>query len=229
LSLGGDGRGKDALAGANPPARSTPTGAGGGPTEVDRLFARVRRGDERAFEAWMTRVEPHLWKRLAPWAQAVDVEGVVQETLLRMWVYALDRGEELEGRNASLRFALGMARNVARNEARRLAREVRRGDRSAGSDVIPDPPEGADEVDGDPPVPDPFLRRLILACIEKLPRRPREALMARIVRGHLDEDRVLAAELGMRKNTFLQNIVRARSQVAECLAENGAPLEEVMP
>lgn len=202
--------------------------AGEGPSEVDRLFARVCRGDTRAFEDWMSRVEPQLWRGLAPWARAVDAEGVVQETLLRMWVYAQDRGEALEGRNASLRFALGMARNVARNEARRLAREVLGTDGARGAEGkdgrgVVEPPGS------DPPLPDPFLRRLILACIEKLPERPREALRARIARGHLDDDQALAAEVGMRKNTFLQNIVRARRHVAECLAENGAPLEEVLP
>ena len=57
-------------------------------------------------------------------ARAVDVEGVVQETLMRMWLHARDRGRELEGENASLRFAVGVARNVARSEARRLRREV---------------------------------------------------------------------------------------------------------
>src|SRR5262245_59510257 len=71
----------------------------------------------------MGRVERPVRLSLRAFARAVDVEGVVQETLLRMWMFAQDRERELTGENASLRFAIGMARNIARNEARRLGRE----------------------------------------------------------------------------------------------------------
>lgn len=57
-----------------------------------------------------------------PVARAVDVESRLQQTLLRMWLYWRDRGRELEGPAASLRFAIGMARNIAPSEARRTGR-----------------------------------------------------------------------------------------------------------
>lgn len=205
-------------------------------TAADQLFSRVCLGDEAAFEGWMVVVEPQLRRSLAPWARAVDVEGVVQEALLRMWVYAGDRGDELEGADASLRFAVGMARNVARNEARRLGREVelpademgRAGGVGGGTGADGSSGSGGMRVEP-PPVHDPALRRIILACIELLPARPRAAMEARIDRGHEEDDRTLAASVGMKRNTFLQNIVRARRALEACLESNGAPLDEVLP
>lgn len=185
---------------------------------VDRLFPDVCRGDEAAFEAWMGAVEGPLRRSLAPWARAVDVESVVQETLLRVWDFAQDRGDALVGEDASLRWALGIARNVARNEARRFRRE-----RPTRSGRLPEPPAA-------PPRPsDPALHRIIRRCLEALSPRPRQALQARIDAGPERDDASLARLLGMRRNTFLQNIVRARKQMAACLEENGAPLAEFLP
>jgi DNA-directed RNA polymerase specialized sigma24 family protein len=191
---------------------------GSGASQVDQLFRRVCDGDPDAFEAWMVRVEVPLRKSLAPWARAVDVESVMQETLLRVWGFALERGHTLEGENASLRWACGVARNVARSEARRFRRET-----FMPPGELPEPP-----AEPAPP-PDPALRRIIRACQERLPRRPREALQSRLVEGHARHDRSLAQALGMTLNTFRQNIVRARKKMAECLRENGAPIEEVLP
>lgn len=186
-------------------------------TVIDDLFTRVCQGDQEAFARWMALVEMPLRRGLAPYARAVDEEGVLQETLHRMWIFALDRGDTLSGENASLRWALGMARNVARNEARRFNRE----------DVLP--PETFPEVGVAPtPTPDPALARIIRMCLEALPRRPREALLARLEEGHDTSDRGLARGLGMTLNTFLKNVGRGRQHLATCLEENGAPLKEVL-
>ncbi len=187
-------------------------------SRVDQHFDRVCRGDRRAFEAWLVEVELPLRGSLAPWARAVDVEGIVQETLLRMWLFAQDRGRELEGEDASLRWAMGMARNLARNEARRLRRE-----HLLPTGELPEPvTEGVR-------LPDPALRRIIRSCLQRLSGRPAKALRARLEDGFSLPDRTLAEALGMKVNTFRQNIVRARRQMASCLSENGAPLEEVLP
>jgi DNA-directed RNA polymerase specialized sigma24 family protein len=186
-------------------------------TDVDQAFAAVCAGDERAFADWMGRVERPLRLSLGPYARAVDVEGVVQETLMRMWLYARDRGAGLTGENASLRFAIGMARNLARNEARRLKREV----------LLPvdGPPEVP--VAPDPP-PDPGLARAIADCLERLAARPLEALRARLDLAPFASDREIAGSVGMTLNTFLQNIVRARRQMAECLEDKGVPRAEFL-
>jgi len=183
---------------------------------IDRVFGLVCQGDHEAFAEWMGRVERPIRLSLRPYARAVDVEGVVQETLLRMWLYAQDRGAMLTGENASLRFAIGMARNLARNETRRLKREV----------LLP--PEKHPEIPIPPdPVPDPGLAKAIADCLQQLAGRSLEALKARLEMAAFLPDRLIAAAVGMTLNTFLQNIVRARRQMAACLQNKGVPLTEI--
>jgi DNA-directed RNA polymerase specialized sigma24 family protein len=185
--------------------------------EVDALFRRVCDGDREAFAEWMGAVEAPIRRLLARYARAIDVEAVLQETLLRMWAYAQDRGHrELVGEAASLRFAIGMARNIARSEARRLGR------------ITFLPPDDLPEVAVPPePPPDPVLRRAIVECLARLKGKPMVALQTRLRAAALP-DRDLALRVNMTLNTFLQNIVRARKAVAECLREKGVALEEVM-
>jgi len=80
-----------------------------------------------------------------------------------------------------------------------------------------------------PSPPDPALRDLIAKCIKRLPRRPREALEARLRNSSLLPDRDLAAQMRMTINTFLQNVVRARRLMSDCLRSHGVPREEMMP
>ncbi len=186
-------------------------------TEIDRFFARVCEGDHRAFAEWMGRVERPIRLALRSFARAVDVESVVQETLTRMWLYAQDRGGELKGEDASLRFAIGMARNIARSEARRLGRM-----KYLPPEDLPEP-----GVEPDPP-PDPGLRKAIMECLEKVAKKPLQALRARLEAAGMVPDRDVATGLGMTINTFLQNITRARRQVAECLEGKGVSLREIL-
>jgi DNA-directed RNA polymerase specialized sigma24 family protein len=177
---------------------------------IDDAYKRTQEGDREAFTSWVRLCETPLRKSLRSFAPYVDVESVVQEGLLRMWLLAPTL--TLEGENASLRYALRLVRNLALSEARRLG--------TAGPDdleTFPEPP-----VDPDPPA-DPWLLQAILRCIEKLPRRPREALSARLRGG---PDRGLASSVGMRLNTFLQNIVRARQLMAKCLKGAGINVED---
>ena len=186
-------------------------------TAIDRAFVRACAGDQEAFADWVGRVERPIRASLKPYARAVDVESVVQETLLRMWQYALDRGGELTGENASLRFAIGMARNVARNEARRFKREVQL------------PPGEQPEIEVPPErTSDPGLRRAIVECLEQLVGRPREAMRAVLEHGHRLANHALAQGLGMTTNTLLQNVVRARKQVAACLEGKGLDMKEIL-
>ena len=187
-------------------------------TVIDERFAAARRGDLAAFEEWMGRVERPIRASLRPYARAVDVEGVVQETLTRMWILTRDPvGRVLTGENASLRFAIVLARNLARNEARRNRRE----------DHLP--PEDMPDVPVEPAAaPDPALRRAIQACLDQLARRPLEALRARLEVGALMGDRAAAESVAMTINTFLQNVVRARQQLLHCLEGKGVPAAELV-
>ena len=185
---------------------------------ADGLFHLARSGDQDAFARWMGLVEISLRRRLAKFARAVDVEVVVQETFLRMWLVALDRTRALEGENASLRFASAIAQNVAREEVRRTRHE---------RFVDPRDLEKLQNEWVNPEVVDPALRNSIDTCIERLPAQPKRALEARIRDGHLP-DRDLAQGVRMKLNTFLQNIVRARRLVGDCLEQRGVRLSEFL-
>jgi DNA-directed RNA polymerase specialized sigma24 family protein len=186
---------------------------------VAEAFRLARMGDPDAFAAWVGMVEIPLRRSLRRFARDVDVEMVVQETFLRMWIVACDDAYTIEGENASIKFVFTVARNVAFEEIRRTRRNV------------PLDPEGLDGVpEGlfNPGLPDPGLRRLIILCIERLPKKLREALLARIRKGELS-DRLLADSVRMKLNTFLQNIVRARKLMKACLQRHGVRLEEIRP
>ncbi len=183
----------------------------------DERFAAARGGDPEAFAEWMGSVELPIRLGLRPYARAIDVETVLQETFLRMWVLARDPERKLEGDNASLKFALGVARNLARAEARRYRREH----------LLP--PEHLPEVPVDPePTSDSNLRRAIQDCLNRLVGKPLEAMRIRLLFGDKFSDVALAEMIAMTRNTFLQNIVRARRQVAACMERQGIRLDEIL-
>lgn len=180
-------------------------------TEVDELWQQACLVDKRAFGDWAGRVERPVRRSLSAFAHAIDVEGVTQETLFRMWRLACHDGLMLEGENASQRYACTMARNLARNMARKHRREH----------LLP--PEELPEDPGALPMAppsDPFLRRHIQDCLAALKGKLKRAMTARLEHGHQHDD-VVARMLEMTKNTLLQNIVRARKQIDACLAKKG--------
>ena len=186
-------------------------------SEVDTLFARARAADSAAFVDWVGSVELPIRLSLRRFARAVDVESTLQETFLRMWVLAQDSDRTLEGEDASVRFAIRMARNLALAEARRLGKET----------LLP--PEDLPEIAVPPdPTLDPGLMLAIRECVEKLSKKPFQALHARLQWGAMLLDRELAERVGMTLNTFLQNITRARKLVLSCLERRGIPLDEVL-
>ncbi len=181
--------------------------------EVDAAFRLARSGSQDGFAQWMGMVEMPIRRTLARFARSVDVESVMQETLLRMWILANDPDRVLKTENASLKFACGVARNVAREEIRRYRME--------------EPLDDAPDVVVEPPLPDPFLRKAIDGCVAQLPGKPRGALLARLREGYRG-DREAAAAAGMKVNTFLQNVVRARNLLRPCLERKGVRLAEIL-
>lgn len=183
---------------------------------VDTLWQLACKRDERSFGDWMGCVEHPIRRSLYCWARWVDVEGIVQETCLRMWVRACDTERPpLTGREASVRVAIVMAWNLASNEARKRYRE----------DVLP--PEKMPESSVEPgPDPEPLLRLAIWECVDALKGKLGEVMSQRLSNDGLLADRDLAGQLGMKLNTFLQNIVRARKQLDACLDGKGFPAKE---
>jgi DNA-directed RNA polymerase specialized sigma24 family protein len=180
--------------------------------DYDELLPAIASGDRLAFGRFIAGVEIDLRRSLRPFAALVDVEAIVQESLLRGWQLA-PRVEPDGRRNSLLRFVSRIARNLALSDIRRRREELP-GDETLSADVV-DPPS----------VPDPLLRRVIADCFELLPKQPRAAIGARIESAGSDADTLLAERSGMKLNTFLQNVTRARKLLGECLETHGVALE----
>jgi RNA polymerase sigma-70 factor (ECF subfamily) len=172
---------------------------------LDEILLR----DKAAFARWMALAEEPLRVSLRSFATVVDVEAVLQESMLRVWTVA-PRFEPDGKPNGLLRLAVRIARNLAVSELRR----------TKARPVAPEDLEDEADVDAPRP-PDPLLRRAILECEQKLPDKPRKALAARLASSGGDDDLGLAQSLGMTLNTFLQNFTRARRFLAECLKRQG--------
>jgi RNA polymerase sigma-70 factor (ECF subfamily) len=189
-------------------------------TETDdaAYLPRIAAGDTAAFGAWMTGAERPVRDSLRGFAGRVDTESVIQETFLRVWQVAPSIVSDGKPNNLVC-VALRIARNLAISETRRLRTAAAYGEALEGL-------EGLDALGhGSSRPPDPMLRRLIAACRERLPARPAQALSARLQNEGSDADATLAEQLGMTRNTFLQNFTRARKLLAQCLAENGVDLD----
>ncbi len=184
--------------------------------DLDEHLPGIRRGESEAFAAWLSAAEPSLRRGLRSFARTVDVESVLQEALLRVWQVA--PRFEPDGRpNALVRFAHRIGTNLAISETRRAGRTT-----SVDPAILGD---GADEAARwEQPQPDPLLREHIATCREKLPPRPKAALAARLDWAGAVADLTLAEQLTMTKNTFLQNITRARKLLLECLQRAGVDL-----
>src|SRR5207302_4503616 len=129
--------------------------------------------DTHAFARWMAGAEPSMRMSLRSFATVIDVEAVLQESLLRVWQLA-HRFEPDGKPNGLLRLGVRMARNLAISEVRRTrAKPV------ADEDL---------DVPIEPTEPDPMLRRVIATCHDRLPEKPRQAIDARVTGGASDAD-----------------------------------------
>jgi RNA polymerase sigma-70 factor (ECF subfamily) len=180
-------------------------------TDLDVHLTAIVAGDAQQFAAWLAGAEPTVRLSLRSFAASVDVEAVVQESLLRVWQVA-PRFERDGKPNGLLRLAIRIARNLAVSEVRRTRAT----------------PVDAGELDetigSEPQVADPLLRAAIVDCRDALPPKPRKALDARLDSDGVRDDDELAGSLGMKLNTFLQNFTRARQLLADCLRRKGIVL-----
>jgi DNA-directed RNA polymerase specialized sigma24 family protein len=186
-------------------------------TDLDVHLPAIAAGDEEAFAAWLAGGERRVRLSLRSFATHVDTEALLQETLLRVWQVA--PRVKPDGRpDALLRLAVRTGRNLAVSELRRARLqpvEIDELERAAATLEGGPPPDRAG---------DPFLRQAIVDCHGRLPARPARALDARLESAGSERDVVLADRVGMRPNTFLQNITRARRLIAECLRRRGIDL-----
>ena len=87
-------------------------------SDLDVHLQAVVNGDKAVFGRWVAGAEATLRGSLRSFAASVDVEAVLQETLLRIWQVA-GRVQPDGKSNGLLRFALRAGRNLALSEARR--------------------------------------------------------------------------------------------------------------
>lgn len=185
--------------------------------DLDVFLPAILEGDTRAFGRWMAGAEGTMRDSLRSFVTVVDVEAVLQESLLRVW--QVRERFERDGRpNGLLRLGIRIARNLAVSEVRRLkSRPVPEEDLERAM-MLTESMESRE--------PDPFLRQALENCCELLPDKPKQALTARLEGRGARADEELADTLGMRLNTFLQNFGRARKLLAECLKKHGVDIEE---
>lgn len=181
--------------------------------DLDLHVPAIVARDANAFGRWMAGAEGEMRTSLRSFAAVVDVEAVLQEALVRVWTVA-PRFEPDGKPNGLLRFAVRIARNLAISETRRMKATA---PLDADDDAL---------LARDPELPDPMLREVIVKCRDALPDKPRQALDQRISGEGREPDVDLAARLGMRLNTFLQNFGRARRMLAECLRKHGVFVDE---
>lgn len=184
--------------------------------DLDVHLPEIMAGNSRAFGAWMVTAEPILRDNLRRFAAQVDTESVLQESLLRLWQVAPQFSPD--GRpNGLLRLGFTVSRNLAISERRKV--------RTSPQEPlqIAETLASVEGVEAKPP--DPILRKVIQFCRDRLPKKPADALTARLLAGGSEPDEVLAERLAMKKNTFLQNFTRARKFLLECLKKQGVDLE----
>ena len=183
--------------------------------DLDVYLAAIVGGDTRAFGSWMSGAEPRVRDSLRSFARVIDVEAVLQETLLRAWQVAPRL--VADGRpNGLVRMAIRIGRNLAISEVRRTKATPTEGDDLETAFAAGEWPMSA---------PDPLLRKAIVECRDKLPDKPRQALDARLASAGGQDDGDLATALRMKLNTFLQNVTRARQLIADCLHKRGVTID----
>jgi DNA-directed RNA polymerase specialized sigma24 family protein len=186
--------------------------------DTDRFAAAIATGDADAFGQWLACVEARVRRSLRGFAAQVDVEAVLQEAFLRVW-HVASRFVRDERPDGLLRLCLRIARNLAVSETRRLRTAPVT---SLGEDADLD----AFAVAIGREAPEPFLVSTLADCRKGLPNQPGKALAARLDNAGAEPDQTVAERLGMRLNTFLQNITRARRLLAECLRRRGIDLAQ---
>lgn len=188
--------------------------------DLDAHLPAILTGDTRAFGRWMAGAEGTMRDSLRSFASVLDVESVLQESLLRVWQVA--PRFVADGRpNGLLRLGIRIARNLAVSELRRTkSRPVPEEDLEA---ALAQASQADTSGDGGP---DPLLREVLARCHDQLPEKPRQVVGIRLSAEGGRSDDELASLVGMRPNTFLQNFGRARRMLADCLKKHGIVIGE---
>jgi RNA polymerase sigma-70 factor (ECF subfamily) len=201
------------------------------PDEV-ALLARLRAGDERAFEAL---VERHYGTMLAVARRYVKTRAVAEEVVQDAWVAVLKGIDRFEGRSSLKTWILRIVVNTAITRGAREARSVPFASLAPeGDEPAVDPDRFRDAQDGFPghwkaypgdwrTLPEERLLGretldVVLRAIDELPPAQRTVITLRDVQGCTAEEACAALDVSEGNQRVLLH--RARSRVRAALEEH---------
>ena len=210
------------------PTQAHPRSALSASEEAD-LVARLRAGDERAFEAL---VERHYGMMLAVARGYVRTRAVAEEVVQEAWVGVLNGIARFEGRSSLRTWIMRIVVNIAITRGEREARTIPFSTLAPGGDEpAVDPDRFRDESDGFPghwraypanwaAVPDDALLSretlaVIMGAIEELPDAQRVVITMRDVAGCSAEE--VCGTLDVSDGNQRVLLHRARSHVRSAL------------
>jgi RNA polymerase sigma-70 factor, ECF subfamily len=210
------------------PAQAHPRIALSASEEAD-LVARLRAGDEQAFEALVDR---HYAMMLAVARGYVRTRAVAEEVVQEAWVGVLNGIDRFEGRSSLKTWIMRIVANIAMSRGEREARSIPfSAFASEGDEPAVDPERFRDESDGFPghwraypgnwaSRPDEALLGretldVVMNAIEKLPAAQRVVITMRDVAGCSAEEVCGALEVSEGNQRVLLH--RARSHVRNAL------------
>ena len=193
------------------------------------LVARLRAGDERAFEAL---VEQHYRTMLAVARGYVRTRAVAEEVVQEAWVGVLNGIARFEGRSSLRTWIMRIVMNIAITRGEREARTIPFSSLAPeGDEPAVDPDRFRDESDGFPghwraypanwaAVPDDALLSretldVVIGAIEELPDAQRVVITMRDVAGCSSEEVCGTLEVSEGNQRVLLH--RARSHVRNAL------------
>jgi RNA polymerase sigma-70 factor, ECF subfamily len=210
------------------PAQAHPRSALSASEEAD-LVARLRAGDERAFEAL---VERHYGMMLAVARGYVRTRAVAEEVVQEAWVGVLNGIARFEGRSSLRTWIMRIVVNIAITRGEREARTIPFSTLAPeGDEPAVDPDRFRDESDGFPghwraypanwaAVPDDALLSretldVVMGAIEELPDAQRVVITMRDVAGCSAEE--VCGTLDVSDGNQRVLLHRARSHVRNAL------------
>lgn len=189
--------------------------------EPEHLAARMRDGDERAFEAWVRLVHPlvyRLCRRLV--ADAGNAEDAVQDTFIRAWRNAHTLRDPAAHRGWICRIARHACADVARSRVARERPVLDRDDDGLRALVSDERP--ADEL-----LHAAQVRATVAAAIARLKDKHRVVLLLREVDDLEYEE--IADALGVPRGTVESRLHRARAELGRALERHRKTLERSRP
>ncbi len=189
----------------------------------DVLIARLRGGDEEAFELLLDSWSGGMHRLAASYVTSTaSADDVVQDT----WLAVIQNIDRFEGRSSLKHWVYRILANTAKSRAARDSRTVPSGSMDPDDELSVDPARfrGADQLypghwlDLPAPWPSPEgealsaeVRRVVTTAVDRLPARQRAVITMRDVEGHTAGETCALLDITQANQRVLLH--RARSAV----------------